>query len=94
MRVDPDLAPGHRVLLFLDGKRVEGATDVLEQTLTGVARGTHSLTAVIWDDQRELFRSQPRVFHVRQPSVNSPAAVGPGLRPQPPRPTPRPNSPN
>jgi hypothetical protein len=93
MRVEPDLAPGHRVLLFLDGRRVEGATDALEQTLTGVARGTHSLTAVIWDDQKELFRSQPRVFHVRQPSVNAPAAVGPNLRPQPPRPSPRPNTP-
>jgi hypothetical protein len=93
MRVEPDLAPGHRIFLFLDGQRIEGATDALEQTLTGVPRGAHSLTAVIWDDQRELFRSQPRVFHVRQPSVNSPAAVGPNLRPQPPRPSPRPNTP-
>jgi hypothetical protein len=94
MRVEPDLAPGHRIFLFLDGQRVEGATDSLEHTLTGVPRGAHSLTAVIWDEGRtELFRSQPRVFHVRQPTVNSPAAVGPNLRPRPPTPAPRPNSP-
>ncbi len=84
MRVEPDLAPGHRLFLFLDGQRVEGATDVLEQTLTGVPRGAHSLTAVIWDaGSTELFRSQPRVFHVRQPTINQPAAVGPNLRPRP-----------
>lgn len=94
MRVEPDLAPGHRILLFLDGQRVEGATDALEYTLTGVARGAHSLTAVIRDaGSTELFRSQPRVFHVRQPTVNSPAAVGPNLRPRPPTPAPRPNTP-
>ena len=94
MRLEPDLAPGHRIFLFLDGQRVEGATDSLEHTLTGLPRGTHSLMAVIWDaGNTELFRSQPRVFHVRQPSVNSPAAVGPNLRPRPPAPAPRPNSP-
>jgi hypothetical protein len=94
MRVEPELAPGHRIFLFLDGKPIEGATDSLEHTLTGVPRGAHSLTAVIWDaGSTELFRSQPRVFHVRQPTVNSPAAVGPNLRPRPPAPAPRPNSP-
>jgi hypothetical protein len=95
MRVEPDLAPGHRLFLFLDGQRVEGATDALEHTLTGLPRGTHSLTAAIWDaGGTVLFRSQPRVFHVRQPSVNPPAAVGPNLRPRPsPTPAPRPNTP-
>jgi hypothetical protein len=95
MRVDPDLAPGHRLLLFLDGQRVEGATDALEHTLTGLPRGAHSLSAVIRDEgSTELFRSQPRVFHVRQPTINPPAAVGPNLRPRPaPAPAPRPNTP-
>ena len=95
MRVEPDLAPGHRLFLFIDGQRVEGATDTLEHTLTGVPRGSHSLTAVIWDaGSTELFRSQPRVFHVRQPTINQPAAVGPNLRPRPPpAPAPRPNTP-
>ena len=95
MRVEPDLAPGHRLFLFLDGQRVEGATDALEHTLTNLPRGAHSLSAVIWDEgSTELFRSEPRVFHVRQPTINQPAAVGPNLRPRPaPTPAPRPNSP-
>ncbi len=95
MRMEPDLAPGHRLFLFIDGQRVEGATDTLEHTLTGVPRGSHSLIAVIWDaGNTELFRSQPRVFHVRQPTINQPAAVGPNLRPRPPpAPAPRPNTP-
>lgn len=95
MRMEPDLAPGHRLFLFLDGQRIDGATDSLEHTLTGVARGSHTLTAVIWDaGNTELFRSQPRVFHVRQPTINQPAAVGPNLRPPPPpAPAPRPRTP-
>lgn len=95
MRMEPDLAPGHRIFLFLDGQRIDGATDALEHTLTELSRGTHSLRAVIWDEgSTELFRSEARVFHVRQPTVNPPAAVGPNLRPQPaPRPAPRPNTP-
>jgi hypothetical protein len=95
MRLEPELAPGHRLLLFLNGERVEGATDTLEHTLTGLPRGAHTLTAVIRDEgTTELFRSQPRVFHVRQPTINQPAAVGPNLRPRPlPAPAPRPNTP-
>jgi hypothetical protein len=95
MRVEPELAAGHRLLLFLNGERVEGATDALDHTLTGLPRGSHTLTAVIRDEGNiELFRSQPRVFHVRQPTINPPAAVGPNLRPRPlPAPAPRPNTP-
>ncbi len=95
MRMEPDLASGHRLILFIDGQPVEGATDALEHTLTGVPRGAHSLTAVILDEgNTELFRSEPRAFHIRQPTVNQPAAVGPNLRPRPaPAPAPRPNTP-
>ena len=51
-------------------------------TLTSLSRGAHSLSAVVYDERgNELIRSQPRVFHVRQPTINAPAAVGPNLRP-------------
>ena len=41
-------------------------------------RGAHSLVALILDDQgNELIRSEPRVFHIRQPSVNATQNVGP-----------------
>jgi hypothetical protein len=89
MRSDPSLAAGDRLLLYLDGKLVEGAPNSYEHTLSNLVRGVHSLSAVILDDQgNERIRSEPRVFHIRQPSVNPPAAVGPSVRP-PATPTPR-----
>lgn len=86
LRSEPELATGHRVVLYLDGRQVgEG----YEHTLVDLARGAHSLAAVIYDDQgNERLRSAPRVFYVKQPTTLAPRAVGPNLRP-PPKPTPR-----
>jgi hypothetical protein len=84
LRSEPTLAAGDRLLLFLDGKLVEGAEDAYEHTLASLDRGPHSLTAVILDDRgNEKIRSQPRVFHIKQPTVVQPAAVGPALKPKP-----------
>lgn len=95
MRSEPELAAGDRLLLYLDGKLVEGDPTSLEYNLDALERGVHSLAAVILDTSgKEKIRSEPRVFHIKLPTVVPPQAVGPGLRPQPPpRPTPRPNSP-
>jgi hypothetical protein len=95
MRSEPRLASGDRLLLYLDGKLVEGAANSYEQTLTNLERGVHSLAAVILDDKgNEKIRSEPRVFHIKLPTTNEPRAVGPALKPQPPpRPQPKSNSP-
>jgi|APFre7841882724_1041349.scaffolds.fasta_scaffold13350_3 hypothetical protein len=88
LRSDPERAAGHSLLLYLDGRLVEGATNANSYTLTNLERGAHSLAAVITDERgNEKIRSEPRVFHVRQPTVNPPSAVGPNLRP-PATPTP------
>lgn len=86
LRSEPEIATGHRVVVYLDGREVgEG----YEHTLSELSRGTHSLMAVIIDDQgNERMRSAPRVFHIKQPTTITPRAVGPNVRP-PPRPTPR-----
>lgn len=86
LRSEPALAEGHRLVLYIDGRRVgEG----YQHTLTGVERGAHALTAVIFDDQaNERMRSAPRVFHIRQATTIAPRAVGPNLKP-PPKPTPK-----
>jgi len=83
---EPELATGHRVVAYLDGRQIgEG----FEHTLSELSRGAHSLTAVIFDDQNnERMRSAPRVFYIKQPTTIAPRAVGPNVRP-PPRPTPR-----
>lgn len=87
MRSDPDVVANHRLMLYLDGKLVEGAPNALEHNLGNLERGVHSLTAVIVDELgNEKIRSEPRVFHIRQPSTVPPRAVGPKLKPPPPKP--------
>ena len=89
IRMDPDLAEGDTLLLYLDGKLVEGPKNSREYQLSNLDRGVHSITSVITDRKgNEKIRSEPRVFHIRQASVIAPQAVGPNVRP-PPRPTPR-----
>jgi hypothetical protein len=92
LRSDPDLAPGDRLVLTLDGRRVEGSPDSYEYLLTNLPRGAHSLEAAIVDERGNTkILSKPRVFHVQQPTVNDPRAVGPNLKPSgQPRPTPGP----
>jgi hypothetical protein len=86
LRSEPELATGHRVAVYLDGRQIgEG----YEHTLSELSRGAHSLLAVIIDDQgNERMRSVPRVFYIKQPTTITPRAVGPNVKP-PPRPTPR-----
>lgn len=82
LRSDPDLAAGHSLRLYVDGRLQQGASNALEYTLADLERGAHSATAVISDARgNELIRSEPRVFHIRQPSVVPPANVGPALKP-------------
>ena len=82
IRSEPELATEHTQRLYLDGKLIEAATNAETYALTNLSRGAHSISAVIFDERgKELIRSQPRLFHVRQPTINPPAAVGPNLRP-------------
>jgi hypothetical protein len=90
LRSEPALAQGDRLQVYLDGQLLEGATNSFSYTLGSVERGTHSLVAAIVDEQGvEKIRSEQRVFHVRQPTVNPPRAVGPAVKPPPPKPQPR-----
>ena len=93
LRMAPQLAEGHQLAVYLDGTLVGGAANATSYTIGNLVRGEHTLTAVIQDQRgNDLLRSQPRTFHIRQPSTIPPAAVGPKLRP-PPKPAPRPNAP-
>jgi hypothetical protein len=85
---DPSLADGDSVFLYLDGKRVGNSGDAFSYSLPSVGRGAHSLTAVIFDSQgKERIRSQPVVFYMKQPTINSPANPANGVKPRP-KPTP------
>jgi hypothetical protein len=89
IRTEPAVAEGDSLLLYLDGKRVEGVANAVEYTLANLDRGAHSITAMIRDAKgNERIRSQPVVFYMKQNTIIAPRAVGPGVRPVP-RPTPR-----
>jgi hypothetical protein len=95
VRLEPELGPTDSVRLYVDGALVQGyPPDNLEYSLVGLDRGAHSMTVVVADQfNKELLRSEPRVFHVRLPSVIDSPNVGPNLKPKPPQPTPRPPQP-
>jgi uncharacterized protein DUF4124 len=73
LRLEPNLLPGHKVAIGVDGKRqTNQPTSGTDFTLT-VERGTHSVIAVVEDDlNKEICRSSPITFHVRQPSRQAP----------------------
>jgi hypothetical protein len=83
LRLEPDLQPDHKIWLYLDGKRVDGQPqDALSFELTEVARGTHTVSAVVTGlDGKPIISSQSVTFHLRQTSIYQPSRA--------PRPTPR-----
>ena len=78
--LEPDLQPGHRLLVYLDGKLVSDGFDGTVIELNGVERGTHVLRAVVKDGGgSELIDSAEVSFTLRKT----------GLFDGGPRPTPR-----
>ena len=90
IRSEPGVSTDDRLLLFLDGKLVDGSENAIDYSLANLERGAHSVTAQVIDvNGKEKIRSQPVVFHIKQVTTIAPRAVGPNLKPAPPRPTPR-----
>lgn len=89
VRLNPDLRAGDKVAIALDNKRmsdIEGNGN--EFTLTSVYRGTHTLIAVVEDEQNHIVCRSPSVtFHVRQQSIFAPRSP---TAPPPPKPKPKP----
>jgi len=87
LRSEPDLGPGDRLLTYLDGKLIPNE-NAYEHTLSNLDRGVHSVTSVILDAKgNEKIRSQPVVFHIKQPStVENVRNRGPAVRPPQPKP--------
>ena len=87
LRSDPELAGTDRLLTYLDGKLLSNE-NAYEHTLSNLDRGVHSVTSVILDAKgNEKIRSQPVVFHIKQPTtVDNPRNRGPAVRPPQPKP--------
>jgi Domain of unknown function (DUF4124) len=74
LRLQPQLLPGDRIVIGLDGKRqTSQPSSGSDFVLTQVERGTHTVIAVVEDSAgKEICRSSPITFHVRQPSRQAP----------------------
>jgi hypothetical protein len=86
LRLDPDLRPGDKVTIALDGKRLLAgvAASGNAYTVSPVYRGTHTILAEVTDPEGKAVCRTPVVtFHVRQASTLSPQS------PTRPKPSPR-----
>ncbi len=76
VRVEPQLAAGHRLALYMDGRLVPGFPEQGgEYEMSEVERGAHTLVLAVIDTKgQQVMTSAPVQFYVRQPSV----LLGPG----------------
>lgn len=86
MRPQPSLQPGHSLNLFFNGQPVrDKSPGALTAELQDVARGEHTLTAEILDQNgKRLIAAEPVTFFYRQTSVLNQQNVtnpGPNLLP-------------
>jgi Domain of unknown function (DUF4124) len=83
IRLEPGLAQNHQMSLYLDGKRsAASSTNGLSYTLEDVARGTHTLQAVILDrNSGESKNSNLVTFNILQHSLATPPR-GPLIKPK------------
>ena len=73
LELEPALAPGHRIRVYLDGELREAGLRVTQTTLSEVYRGEHRLRATVVDDQgQELASTAPITFYVQQASLQNP----------------------
>lgn len=68
LTVEPGLGEKHQIVLSFDGREVAQGT-ALQYTVEDVYRGSHTLSAVIRDENGQVVMSAPAVtFHVKQTS--------------------------
>jgi hypothetical protein len=75
LQITPQLQPGHRMQVILDGNVYTAwPARMLTFKLENIYRGTHTLGVQILDADNEALCKGPVIsFHVRQPSILSPA---------------------
>jgi len=79
--LEPELQPGHRIALYIDGNAVQGDFDGPAIELSGIERGTHSVHATVSDESGKVLIRSPTVsFTLRRTGLFD-NAVG---RPRPP----------
>lgn len=78
LAIEPPLAAGHELRVYLDDQRVADELRGTQFTLSEVYRGEHRLRAAIVDARgRELVASETVVFYVQQASIQNPNRPSP-----------------
>lgn len=78
LAIEPPLAQGHQLQIYLDEQRVADEVRGTQFTLSEVYRGEHRLRASIVDERgRELVSSSTVVFYVQQASIQNPNRPSP-----------------
>lgn len=78
VELEPQLQPGHKVRLSLDGVAIQPAFTSQQASLTGIERGTHTIGAeVIAENGTRLFNASSVAFTLRKD------AIKPEPRPEP-----------
>jgi len=73
IELQPGLAQGHKIRIYLDGNKASGELPTTQVTLQNVERGTHSLAVAVVDATGgELIRSPANTFHLRRLAVLKP----------------------
>jgi hypothetical protein len=84
--VTPQLMPGQQLVYLLDGSPASPPTSDTSFALTGVDRGTHTVTVSLVDAAGETLATSPGVtFHMKPPTAPKPAPATPppGKAPKP-----------
>ncbi len=72
-QIEPGLQPGHRLVFLVDGQQYAPAPGQNSLVISGLARGSHSLQAVVMDaSDRIQAQSESLNFHLSQPSLLQP----------------------
>lgn len=73
------LGPGEQITYYLDGSPIpQSPSDQTQLQLGNVARGTHTLSAALLYQGREIRRTEPVTFYMQPPSAISPLNGNPG----------------
>ena len=71
--IEPALQSGHKIRLFVDGRRLKNELTSTHFSLKGINRGTHSLRAeVIGEDGEPTASTDSITFHLRKHSIIKP----------------------
>ena len=86
LALEPDLAKGHTLQVFIDGKAAGQASDKTTWELQGVERGEHTLHASVYSARGKEIKTSPSItFYMHRHSALKQSGTSPPRSPIPPQ---------